>query len=120
MADDFREVADFVTIYTEEAHPVSGWFIPTHLFRIDSHRGNLTARLQAAACLASTFEINSESAMRITVDAMDNNAMLAYGATPDRLYILRGDMCVYAGAPGPYGYDLSEVERWLQTNTSME
>jgi len=45
---------------------------------------------------------------------MADTARLAYDAWPERLYIIDAGKVVYKGDPGPYGYDLGEVEAWLQ------
>lgn len=51
------------------------------------------------------------------VDRMDNAAEAAFGAWPERLYVVGADgKIAYQGAQGPKGFDPEEVERWLQEN----
>ncbi len=48
------------------------------------------------------------------VDGIDNAASQAYGAWPDRLYIVGTDGTVaFAGAPGPKGFDPDQVRTAL-------
>ena len=51
-------------------------------------------------------------------DTMDNTACRYYGAWYERLYIVLNDVIVYAGEPGPIGYNMEEVEEWLETYLS--
>ena len=44
---------------------------------------------------------------------MDNKANKAYGALPERLYILLNGKIAYMGGQGPFGYKIDEVEDWL-------
>lgn len=41
-------------------------------------------------------------------------ANLAYGASPERLYIIRDSKIVYQGGPGPMSYSVNEVRAWLE------
>ena len=52
------------------------------------------------------------------IDRADNQVNTAYGAWPDRLYIIGVDgKIAYQGGPGPGGFRVNEIEKWLQTNT---
>jgi len=44
---------------------------------------------------------------------MLNTANVAYGATPERLYIIKDGRILYQGGVGPFGYDLNVVSRCL-------
>lgn len=48
------------------------------------------------------------------VDTMDDEATKAYGAFPERLFIIQQGKIVYEGGMGPYNYDLEEVKNWLE------
>lgn len=41
-------------------------------------------------------------------------ANLAYGASPERFYIIRDSKIVYQGGPGPMSYNVNEVRAWLE------
>lgn len=48
------------------------------------------------------------------VDTMENEATKEYAAFPERLYVIQQGQIVYEGGTGPYNYDLTEVQRWLE------
>ena len=49
------------------------------------------------------------------VDSMDNRVGKAYEAWPDRLYVVGKDgRIAYAGAPGPFGFDVAELKDFLK------
>jgi hypothetical protein len=50
----------------------------------------------------------------VLLDGMDNGADRAYGAWPERLYVLSAEgKIVYQGGKGPYGFKPEELERFL-------
>lgn len=56
--------------------------------------------------------------MPTLIDRADNNVNTAYGAWPDRLYVVGVDgKIAYQGGPGPKGFRVEEVEKWLRANT---
>lgn len=48
------------------------------------------------------------------VDMWDNEATEAYGAFPERLFIIQQGEIVYEGGTGPYNYVVPEVRDWLE------
>jgi hypothetical protein len=55
--------------------------------------------------------------MPTLIDRADNQVNAAYGAWPDRLYIVGVDgKIAYQGGPGPKGFRVEEVEQWLKEN----
>ena len=45
---------------------------------------------------------------------MTNEATHAYGAWPERLFIIQEAKIAYEGGTGPYNYDVTELRRWLR------
>jgi len=70
---------------------------------------NLKERCQAAEILKSSW-----CPAPVMVDTMEDEATQAYGAFPERLFIIQQGQIVYEGGMGPYNYDLTEVRRWLE------
>ena len=73
------------------------------------HR-TLQERCQAAEMLKKS----SGCSTPVLVDTMDNEATQAYGAYPERLFIVQDRKIVYEGGTGPYNYKLWEVKKWLE------
>jgi type I thyroxine 5'-deiodinase len=74
---------------------------------ISQHK-SIKDRLEAAKMLQS-LGLPSP----LVVDSMANDAMVAYSAIPERLFIVLDGKVVYEGERGPTGYLLGEVKEWL-------
>ncbi len=48
------------------------------------------------------------------IDKLDNKAAKAYGALPERLYVVLDGVVNFQGGMGPYGYHVHEVRNWLE------
>ena len=126
----FSGLADFITVYIAEAHPRER---PNFRGNIDisTHR-LLEDRVKAASVLQDVMRGDDNT---IVVDTMDNLACAAYAALPERLYIVLDDRIVLEvsivlftlisylsaatqGGVGPFGYNLAEIEAYLETFTS--
>ncbi len=51
----------------------------------------------------------------LVVDKMADGANLAYGAWPERAFILQEDRVALANPGGSRGYNLEEVRVWLES-----
>jgi len=110
MAADNADLADFVVVYIEEAHPTDGWAFSGN-YLISQHR-TFKERLAAAATLAaSPLPAN----MTLVVDSMSNEMNRAYGGTYERLYVIHSSTVAYQGGPGPFGFLPEDVASWLNT-----
>lgn len=107
MASSFSDVADFVTVYIEEAHPTDGWAFSNNR-EINTHR-TIQDRIQAAKML---LEDHSTS-FPVVCDTMKEEANMAYGGLYERLFIIKDGKIAYEGGRGPRLYFLNEVEEWL-------
>lgn len=99
---------DFLTVYILEAHPTDGWRWNNNV-EIPQHK-SLEDRLAAAEMLKKS----SRCSVPIMVDAFENEASKAYGAWPERLFIIQDGKIVYEGGTGPYNYKITEVQGWLE------
>ncbi|XP_028512921.1 thyroxine 5-deiodinase isoform X3 [Exaiptasia diaphana] len=77
-------------------------------YKVLQHK-TLHDRIEAAKILKCYIP----KTMAIYVDSMSNTANLAYGAQPERLYIIDKEKVVYEGGIGPFYYDVDEVKDWL-------
>lgn len=109
IVDEFRDFADFVIIYIEEAHATDGWRFDRN-FDIRQHR-TLDERFKAARIL-----LDFDPRCPILVDKMTGDANRLYGALPERLFIILNDIVVFESKIGPWGYKTEEVYDWLKRN----
>jgi hypothetical protein len=99
-------------LYIQEAHPSDGW-------QVDSNRRDGIEVLQPQT-LAERLELAQTCVERLGVtiplllDTMANEADRAYGAWPERLYVVGTDGVVaYQGGKGPYGFKPPELQQVL-------
>ena len=111
----FRAHARFATVYIREAHPTdgiaiegtsrigSGWSLKQP--RLLSERAVAARQLRDALGAASPF----------FVDGMADEAMTAYVAWPERIFVIdETGVLAYVGGFGPEGYDVLELEQFLE------
>ena len=100
-------------VYVQEAHPTDGRQTGSNvelgiLFR--QHQSFEERDEVAATC---TLDLHIE--VPVLVEEMDNNVDEAYGAAPERLYLIGADGKVaYHGGAGPHFFDLDEWEEALK------
>lgn len=113
LASQHADIADFLLVYIEEAHPSDGWISTDAPYDIPKHRC-LEDRLKAA----SLMKDESPNCF-VVADGMDNSSNAAYGAYFERLYVLLNQKVVYQGRRGPEGYKISELRLWLEQYTKQ-
>ena len=73
-----------------------------------------THRTQAERCRAAYKLARKIPGCPVVVDTMLDAANIAYGALPIRFHIVQNRSVVYEGGPGPMGYNMKEVKKWLE------
>jgi len=110
--DDYKDHADFLTVYVREAHPTDEWQMKSNI-KDDvcyAQPRNLSDRL----AIANDFTKRFSYPVPFGVDDMNNAANDAYAAWPERLYIIdEGGKIAYRGGMGPFNYNPAEVRAWL-------
>ncbi|CAI5697307.1 unnamed protein product [Oreochromis niloticus] len=112
--EDFSDVADFLLVYIDEAHPSDGWVAPpmgSCSFSFRKHQ-NLEERMGAARQLTEHFSLPPQC--QLVADCMDNNANVAYGVSNERVCIVQQKKIAYLGGKGPFFYNLKDVRQWLE------
>jgi hypothetical protein len=96
------EVAFFV-VYIKEAHPEDGWVV-TH--NRDEDISVVDPRSVAERSdVAESCLVKSSIRIPMLVDDLDNAVASAYGAWPDRLYLIgRDGRIAFQGDAGPFGF----------------
>jgi hypothetical protein len=106
---EHRDAVDFLVVYIREAHPEDGWVVTMNRDEDIRLRDPETdeERLEVATSCALRLAIE----MPVVVDAIDDTVARAYGALPDRLYLIgRGGHVAFQGEPGPFGFDPKALE----------
>lgn len=100
-------------VYIREAHPTDGWQVPSNErdgVLIARHR-DFAERQNAAGACTATLGLTAP----VLLDGMNDAVDLAYGAWPERLYVLSPEgTIVYQGSKGPYGFHPEELEAFLR------
>jgi hypothetical protein len=109
LYDRFCERIAFFIVYIKEAHPEGGWVI-THNRREDIRVLDPTTMSERAA-VASQCVVRTAVRIPVLVDGPGNEVAKAYGAWPDRLYLIgRDGRIVFQGEPGPFGFAPDRLE----------
>ena len=101
----FQDRVEFLIVYVQEAHPTDGWQTDSNvaagiLFR--QHQS-----YEEREVVAQTCSLDLHISIPILIEEMDNNIDEAYGAAPERLYLVGADGSVaYQGGAGPHFFDL--------------
>lgn len=106
-------------VYIREAHPDSILFVPEKgggkTLSIIPQTFTMADRLKNLEQCVSLLQLT----MPAVIDNDDNAVNQAYAAWPDRLYAVDKDGKVaFKTGPGPFGFRVSDLGSWLQTNVS--
>ncbi len=103
----YGDQVEFLVVYIREAHPDDGWISEgnqeqgIHVYDPTTEE----ERTEVAQACAMALDIE----MTVLVDPIDDTVASAYGALPDRLYLVgRDGRVAYQGEKGPHGF-LPEV-----------
>ena len=117
MWERHRDRVDFAVVYIREAHPEEGWVVTPNRdegILVNDPTTDDERHEVAAACA-----IQMKIAMPVVVDKIDDEIASAYGALPDRLYLIgQGGRVVFQGEPGPFGFKPPELEKAIEAELS--
>ena len=112
MYEQYKDKADFLTIYVREAHPLDEWQMDSNV-REDvcyPQPHSLKDRL----AIANDFTRRFHYPIPLLVDTMADTGNRLYAAWPERLYVIEpGGRISYRGGLGPFDYKPEEVRRLL-------
>ncbi len=105
----YGDRVEFVVVYIREAHPEDGWVIKPNReqdIRFLDPKSD-AERVEVAEACALRLEIR----MPVVIDPIDDKIASAYGALPDRLYLIgKGGRVAFRGEPGPFGFKPEALE----------
>jgi hypothetical protein len=111
---DYKEHADFLTVYVREAHPTDEWQMKSNLKEKDDVCYAQPKTLEQRLVIANDFTKRFKFPLPFGIDDMSNAANDAYAAWPERLYIIdESGHIAYRGGMGPFNYNPAEVREWL-------
>jgi Iodothyronine deiodinase len=109
---DYKEHADFLTVYVREAHPTDEWQMKSNVKEDVCYAQPKTLAQRVA--IANDFIKRYNYPIEFGIDDMTNAADAAYSAWPERLYIIDEEgRIAYRGGMGPFHYAPEEVRAWL-------
>ena len=104
-------------VYIREAHPEEGWVVSMN--RDAGILVNDPTNNDERVEVASTCALNLKIQMPVIVDDVDDNIAAAYGALPDRLYLIgKGGNVVFQGDEGPWGFDPQALDTAIAEHVS--
>jgi Iodothyronine deiodinase len=110
--NDYKDHADFLTIYVREAHPTDEWQMKSNVK--DDVCYAQPKNLEQRIAIANDFVKRFSYPVPFGIDDMSNAANDAYSAWPERLYIVdESGHIAYRGGMGPFNYNPAEARAWL-------
>ncbi len=100
---------EFLVVYVREAHPTDGWQTDSNVAEGVLFRQHQSYEEREE--VAQTCSLDLHITVPILIEEIDNVIDEAYGAAPERLYLIGADGRVaYHGGAGPHFFDLDEWE----------
>ena len=109
----YREQVAFYVVYIREAHPEDGWVVTINRDQgiTPTDPTSDDERLEVATACALNMKIR----IPVVVDEIDDTVARAYGALPDRLYLIgAGGHIAFQGDAGPMGFKPPELEAAIE------
>jgi hypothetical protein len=108
---DYKDHADFLTVYVREAHPSDEWQMKSNVKEDVCYAQPKT--LEQRVAIANDFVKRFNYPTQFGIDNMSNTANDAYAAWPERIYIIERGRIAYRGGMGPFNYHPEEARTWL-------
>lgn len=110
--NDYKDHADFLTVYVREAHPTDEWQMKSNVKDDVCYAQPKT--LEQRVAIAKDFTARFKFPLPFGIDDMNNPADAAYAAWPERLYVIdETGHVAYRGGMGPFNYKPAELRDWL-------
>ena len=113
LYSQYQDSVEFFVVYVQEAHPTDGWQVDSNVDENVLFRQHQSFEERDEAAQSCTIGLHIS--IPTLVEEMDNTIDEAYGAAPERLYLIGKDGRVaYHGGAGPHLFDLDELDGALQ------
>ena len=105
--NSYRDRVAFLVVYVQEAHATDGWQTKSNLTEGILFRQHQS--FEEREEVAQICSLDLHFALPVLIEEMDYAIDEAYGAAPERLYLIGADGRVaYQGGAGPHFFDLDE------------
>ena len=119
MWERYRDRVDFLVVYIREAHPEDGWVIQMNRDQDIALQDPTTDEERSE--VAATCAVRLQIRMPVVVDKLDDEIARAYGALPDRLYLIgKGGHVAFRGESGPFGFKPETLESAIQKELGLK
>lgn len=109
----FRDHMEFFIVYVQEAHPTDGWQTESNVAEGILFRQHRTFEEREAVAITCSLDLGIS--IPILIEDIDNSIDEAYGAAPERLYVIGVDgLVAYHGGAGPHFFDLDGWEQAIE------
>ena len=110
--NDYKERAEFLTVYVREAHPTDEWQMKSNVKDDVCYAQPKT--LAQRVIIANDFIKRFNYPLPFGIDDMTNTADTTYSAWPERIYVIdESGHIAYRGGMGPFHYKPAELRDWL-------
>jgi hypothetical protein len=105
-------------VYIREAQPEDGWVVTTN--RVEDVRLTVPTSDGERREVATTCALRLGIEIPVVVDRIVDGLASAYGALPDRLYLIGcGGHVAVRGEPGRFGFRPVDLERAIRTELDI-
>lgn len=105
LYEEYGDRVEFLMVYIKEAHAMDS-MMPSSFGGVEDP---ITDEERQEVCVRCIDDLGIP--IPAVIDDMEDSVNRAYGAWPDRLYLIgRSGSVAYAGAPGPSGFSTDELE----------
>ncbi|XP_060602531.1 type I iodothyronine deiodinase-like [Ruditapes philippinarum] len=115
LVQEFAQIADFVTVYTAEAHPLDEWALLDHEKFSRLQHSTIEERMSSANVLKSEGLVGE-----LVVESMENRSADVYASLPERLYVILDGKIVFKGGLGPFDYRPEAVRKWIHGHQTIK
>ena len=113
LNSQYKDRMGFFVVYVQEAHPTDGWQVDSNVQDEVYYRQHQSYDEREEVAQSCTIDLHIS--IPTVVEEMDNAIDEAYGAAPERLYLIGKDgRVVYQGGAGPHLFDLEELDEAIQ------
>jgi hypothetical protein len=109
----YKNQVEFFVVYVQEAHPTDGWQSESNITESVLFRQH--QNYEEREGVAQTCSLSLHIDIPILIEEIDNSIDEAYGAAPERLYLIGANGKVaYQGGAGPHFFNLDEWQNAIE------